>query len=79
MDAREMQGNEKNGSSAKPEEGDPRLRPVETTAFEDIIENDILAHPEKLKPFDGALYNHMKTLVSDIDVDLEKPLSSEEN
>ncbi|MEP3667788.1 MAG: type II toxin-antitoxin system PrlF family antitoxin [Roseibium sp.] len=52
------------------EEEDPALG-----EFLDFVEADITAHPERIQAFDGALYDTIKTLVGDIDVDLDEPLS----
>ncbi len=54
------------------EEGDPALG-----AFLDFVEADIKAHPERLQAFDGALHDRLKALVGDIDIDLDEPLSPE--
>jgi antitoxin PrlF len=55
------------------EEGDSAL-----DAFLDFIEADIKAHPERLQVFDGALHDRLKALVGDIDIDLNQPLSPED-
>lgn len=55
------------------EEGDPAL-----DAFLDFVEADIKAHPERLQVFDGALHDRLKALVGDIDIDLNQPLSPED-
>lgn len=47
-------------------------------AFLDFIEADIKAHPERLKAFDGALHDRLKALVGHIDVDLDAPLSEDD-
>lgn len=44
-------------------------------AFLDFIEADIKAHPERLQAFDGALHDRLSALVSDVEVDLNEPLS----
>ncbi len=55
------------------EEGDPALGP-----FLDFVEADIKAHPERLRAFDGALHDRLKALVGDVDVDLDEPLSPDD-
>jgi antitoxin PrlF len=55
------------------EENDPALG-----AFLDFVEADIKAHPARLQAFDGALYDRLKSFVGDIDVDLDAPLSPED-
>lgn len=55
------------------EEGDPALG-----AFLDFVEADIKAHPERLRVFDGALYDRLKALVGDVDIDLDEPLSPDD-
>lgn len=47
-------------------------------AFLDFIEADIKAHPDRLKAFDGALHDRLKALVGHIDVDLDAPLSEDD-
>lgn len=54
-------------------EGDPAL-----AAFLDFVEADIRAHPERLRAFDGALHDRLKTLVGDVEVDLDAPLSPDD-
>jgi len=55
------------------EEGDPALG-----AFLDFLEADVKAHPERLRALDGALHDRMKALVGDVDVDLDAPLSPDD-
>ena len=55
------------------EEGDPALG-----AFLDFVEADIKAHPERLRVFDGALYDRLKALVGDVGIDLDEPLSPDD-
>lgn len=55
------------------EEGDPALG-----AFLDLVEADIKAHPERLRAFDGALHDRLKALVGDLDIDLDEPLSPDD-
>lgn len=47
-------------------------------AFLDFIETDVKAHPERLRAFDGALHDRLKALVGEIDVDLDEPLSPDD-
>jgi antitoxin PrlF len=47
-------------------------------AFLDLLEADIQAHPERLKAFDGALYDRLKALVGDLEVDLDATLSADD-
>lgn len=54
-------------------EGDPALG-----AFLDFVEADIKTHPERLRAFDGALHDRLKALVGDVDVDLDEPLSTDD-
>lgn len=44
-------------------------------AFLDFVEADVKAHPERLRAFDGALHERLAALVGDVDVDLDAPLS----
>lgn len=55
------------------EEDDPALG-----AFLDFVEADIRAHPERLQAFDGGLRDRLEALVGDVDVDLDEPLSPDE-
>ena len=55
-------------------EDDPGLH-----AFVDLIDADISrAHPERLQAFDGGLYDRLKALVGEVAVDLDKPLSPDD-
>ncbi|ETX10993.1 regulator [Roseivivax halodurans JCM 10272] len=58
---------------ARVEEDDPAIG-----AFLDFVEADIKAHPERLRAFDGALHDRLKALVGDVDVNLDDPLSPED-
>lgn len=58
---------------ARAEEGDPALG-----AFLDFLEADIKAYPERLHAFDGALHDRLKALVGDVDVNLDEPLSPDD-
>jgi antitoxin PrlF len=59
--------------AVRAEGGDPALG-----AFLDFIEADIRAHPERLRAFDAALHDRLKALVGDLDVDLDAPLSPDD-
>ena len=54
-------------------EGDPALG-----AFLEFLEADIKAHPERLGAFDGALRDRLAALVEVGDVDLDAPLSPDD-
>ena len=54
-------------------EDDPALG-----AFLDFIEAEIKAHPEHVQAFNGGLYDRLKALVGDVAVDLDKPLSPDD-
>jgi antitoxin PrlF len=47
-------------------------------AFLDFVEADIKAHPDRIRAFDGALHDRLAALVEDVDVDLDAPLSLED-
>lgn len=47
-------------------------------AFLDLLERDMLAHPERLQPMDQALYERVQELVKDVYVDLDAPLPDDE-
>ncbi|MDH5752861.1 MAG: type II toxin-antitoxin system PrlF family antitoxin [Deltaproteobacteria bacterium] len=51
-------------------ESDPLL-----TRFLDFLANDIASHPERLQALEPGFVQRIKTLVSGIDVDLDAPLS----
>ncbi len=54
-------------------EGDAALE-----AFLDFVEADIKAHPERLQAFEGALHDRLKALVGDAEIDLDEPLSPDD-
>jgi antitoxin PrlF len=54
-------------------EDDPALG-----AFLDFVEADIKAHPERVRAFDGALHDRLAALVGNVDVDLDAPLTLED-
>lgn len=58
---------------ARSEDKDPVLDP-----FLDLLEADIKAHPERLKAFHGALHARLRALVGDMEVDLDHPLSADD-
>ena len=45
----------------------------------DFLEADKKAYPPALRVFDQALYDRIEALVSEVDVDLDKPLSLEDD
>ena len=47
-------------------------------AFLDLLEADVRAHPERLRAFDGALGDRLKALVHDVEIDLDSPLSADD-
>lgn len=47
-------------------------------AFLDLLEADVRAHPERLKAFDGSLRDRLAALVGDVQVDLDAPLSPDD-
>lgn len=54
-------------------EDDPALG-----SFLDFLQADIAAHPERLQAFDGALLERMQALVGDVEIDLDAPLSPDD-
>jgi len=54
----------------RPNEDDPALG-----GFLDLLEADIAANPDKLAAFSGGLRDRMQALVGDVEVDLDAPLS----
>jgi antitoxin PrlF len=59
--------------AGRTDEEDPAL-----VAFLDLIEADVIAHPNRLLAFEGALHDRLKALVGDVDIDLDEPLSPED-
>ncbi len=55
------------------EENDPALEP-----FLNFIIEDINNHPKQVKFISPTLYSRAKTLISDVDVDLDSSLSDED-
>lgn len=54
-------------------EKDPAL-----AAFLDFLEADIQTHPERLRALDGGLRDRLAGLVGEIEIDLDEPLSPED-
>lgn len=52
---------------------DPALGP-----FLDFIEADLQARPNAIQPIDSGLKTRLQTLVSDVEIDLDQPLSPED-
>lgn len=57
-------------SRAEMQESDPVL-----AEFLNLLANDLSHNPDRLTALDSNLANRVKTLVSDIDIDLDSPLS----
>lgn len=55
----------------------PAEDPV-VTRFLDFLEQDMLAHPERLTPLDPALLQRAADLVADVEVDLDAPLEDDD-
>jgi antitoxin PrlF len=53
---------------------DPALGP-----FLDLLERDLIAHPEQLTPLSADVLARLDVLVGDIDVDLDAPLSPDDD
>ena len=47
-------------------------------AFLDLLEADVQAHPERLRAFDGALRDRLQALVGDVEINLDAPLSADD-
>ena len=47
-------------------------------AFLDYVEADIKVHPDRIRAFDGALHDRLAALAADVDIDLDAPLSLED-
>jgi antitoxin PrlF len=56
-----------------PEAGDPLLG-----QFLGFLANDIAQHPERLEVMDSGLANRLQALVSEVELDLNAPLSAED-
>lgn len=59
--------------AAREAESDPALG-----VFLDFLEADIAAHPQHLQAFDGALLVRMQSLIGDVEIDLDAPLSTDD-
>lgn len=46
--------------------------------FLNFIANDIEASPQRIQPFDRGLHDRLKALVGDVEVDLDGPLSPDD-
>ena len=54
-------------------------RPTSSFIFAPSMqEADIKAQPDRIRAFDGALHDRLAALVGDVDVDLDAPLSLED-
>jgi Regulators of stationary/sporulation gene expression len=59
--------------AVRSEEEDPVI-----DAFLNFVEADIKAHPDRIRAFDGALHDRLAVLTADVEVDLDAPLSHED-
>ena len=55
------------------EEDDPVLG-----AFLGFLSRDIASHPERLQAIDASFVQHLRSLTGDIEVDLDAPLSADD-
>jgi antitoxin PrlF len=55
------------------EENDPAI-----AAFLAFLEQDIRTQPQRLQGLDAGLVQHVQSLVADVDVDLDAPLSEDD-
>ena len=59
-----------------------RQRPAkqEASSFmaRSLTEADIRTHPERLQVLNGGLYDRLKALIGEVTVDLDKPLSPDD-
>ncbi len=46
--------------------------------FLDFLARDIASHPERLQPIDDNLLSRIHSLVGDMDIDLDAPLSADD-
>jgi antitoxin PrlF len=46
--------------------------------FLDFLARDIASHPERLRPIDDNLLSRIHSLVGDMDIDLDAPLSADD-
>jgi len=54
-------------------DGDPAIG-----AFLDFVETEIREHPERIAAYGGAMHERLAALVGDVDVDLDEPLSPDD-
>jgi len=47
-------------------------------AFLDLLEADVQSHPDRLAAFGGGLRDRLAALVGDVNVDLDAPLSADD-
>ena len=47
-------------------------------AFLEFLANDMAAHPERLRPVDPALLERIHTLTQGVEIDLDQPLSPDD-
>lgn len=59
--------------AVRAEDEDPVLRP-----FLDFLARDIASHPERLQAVDTGLVQHLQALVSGVEVNLDAPLSADD-
>lgn len=59
--------------ATKPEQEDPVLK-----RFLAFVANDIAKHPERVRAIDQGLYDRIRALVGDVDVNLDEPLSPDD-
>lgn len=58
---------------SRADENDPVLG-----EFLSFLANDIKKHPEHIKPINSALFSRAKSLISDVKIDLDAPLSEKD-
>lgn len=46
--------------------------------FLDFLAHDIATHPERIQAFDASLINRLNELIVEVDVDLDAPLSGDD-
>lgn len=46
--------------------------------FLDFLAHDIATHPERIQAFDATLINRLKDLIVEVEVDLDAPLSGDD-
>lgn len=47
-------------------------------AFLDLLERDMMSNPQRLRALDGDLVERLQALVGDVDIDLDVPLSADD-